>query len=212
MRTRRQNFMRPSWSCQARYSPSLDIPLGLYDVCLQSILSAFCIAYFVVDETAMRHLYRWVDRGYTMISITCVNYKYYLIATSECLRSSAQFRTISLTYLCVKTQSTLLEQQKCYNTVMGAISYSDAIAIAQVVYYAPAILACGFLCARHGFTRSSGWILLVVFCLLRIIGASASLSTINNSGSTTALTIALICSVMGTSPLLLASLGLLLRM
>ena len=93
---------------------------------------------------------------------------------------------------------------------MGAITYSDAIAIAQIVYYSPALLASIFICVRHGFAKASGWFFLILFCLIRIIGASAELSTITNPTST-AITIALVCAIFGTSPLLLSSLGLISR-
>ena len=95
--------------------------------------------------------------------------------------------------------------------IMGHISYSDAIAILQIVYYSPALIASLFVCFRHGFAKSFGWYFLVTFCLSRLIGASGQLDTIAHPNSSTAWTIALVCSVMGTSPLLLSTLGLLSR-
>lgn len=94
---------------------------------------------------------------------------------------------------------------------MGNISYSDAIAIAQVVFYSPALVGSLFVCFRHGFAKSAGWLMLVIFCIARLIGASGQLDTITHPHSVTAWTIALVCSVMGTSPLLLATLGVLSR-
>jgi hypothetical protein len=104
------------------------------------------------------------------------------------------------------------KQQTLNASTMGSITYSDAIAIAQIVYYSPALLASIFVCVRHGFSKASGWFFLILFCLIRLIGASAELATITNPTSSTAITIALICAVMGTSPLLLSSLGLISRM
>lgn len=95
---------------------------------------------------------------------------------------------------------------------VGAVTYSDAIAILKVAYYLPTLFAGIYICCRHGFQRTSGWLFLVIFCLVRLIGSCAQLSTISGSNTLTASTIALVCLVMGTSPLLLASLGILSRM
>lgn len=94
---------------------------------------------------------------------------------------------------------------------MGTVTYSEGIAIGKVVYYAPAFFACIFVCARHGFMKSSGWFFLVTFCLTRLIGSCAQLATIDHPDKTAA-TIALVCTLMGTTPLLLSSLGLISRM
>jgi hypothetical protein len=59
--------------------------------------------------------------------------------------------------------------------------------------------------------KSSGWIFLTVFCLIRIIGAAAQIVTIVSSRDATADTIALVTSVLGLSPLFMASLGLISR-
>jgi len=95
---------------------------------------------------------------------------------------------------------------------MAAITYNDGIAIGRLVYFTPALLISIFLCLRHGFMKSSGWFFLVTFCLIRLIGSGAQLATINNPFDSTAYTISLVSSIMGTSPLLLSSLGLLARL
>ncbi|KAK4902278.1 hypothetical protein LTR27_001181 [Elasticomyces elasticus] len=94
---------------------------------------------------------------------------------------------------------------------MGNVTYTDGIAIWKVIYYFPALFASIYICCRHGFLKSSGWMFLVTFCLTRIIGSCAQLATISHPNSSTAETIALICAFMGTSPLLLSSLGLISR-
>lgn len=91
------------------------------------------------------------------------------------------------------------------------ITYSDGVAIAEVVYYAPALPLALYVAYKHGFSRSSGWIFLTVFCIIRIVGAGAQLATIGNPSNDTPYTIALICTVLGLSPLLLSTLGLLSR-
>ena len=94
---------------------------------------------------------------------------------------------------------------------MGQITYADAIAIFQLVYYSPCLFGSIFVAGRHGALKSSGWIFLTIFCVVRIVGASAGLATISKPHSDTPYTIALVCSVLGLSPLLMASLGLISR-
>lgn len=94
---------------------------------------------------------------------------------------------------------------------MGSITYPDGISIWKVVYYTPSLFASVYVCCRHGFQKSSGWFFLVTFCLTRLIGSCAQLATIDQMNET-AETIALVCTLMGTAPLLLSSLGLLSRM
>ncbi len=91
------------------------------------------------------------------------------------------------------------------------ITYSDGVAIAKLVYYAPALFVSLFVAYKHGFAREAGWVFLTIFCLIRIIGAGAQLGTINNDHPDTAYTIALITNVLGLSPLLLATLGVVAR-
>ena len=94
---------------------------------------------------------------------------------------------------------------------MGHFTYADAIAIFQLVYYSPCLFGSIFVAGRHGAMKSSGWIFLTIFCIVRIVGAAARIATIDNPTSKNAYTIALVCSVLGLSPLLMASLGLIAR-
>ena len=95
---------------------------------------------------------------------------------------------------------------------MGHVTYADGVAIFRLVYYAPCIVGSLVVAWKHGFLKSSGWIFLSIFSILRVVGAAAQIATIDNLNNNTAFTIALICSVMGLSPLLMATLGLLSRM
>lgn len=93
---------------------------------------------------------------------------------------------------------------------MGHITYGDAIAILDVVFYAPFFLIVLYLAIRHRST-SFAWFILAVFCLVRIVGACARLDTVVHPDSDAAWTTALICSIFGLSPLLMATLGVLSR-
>lgn len=95
---------------------------------------------------------------------------------------------------------------------MTHITYPDGVAIFNLVYYSPALLASLYTSTKHGFSRGSGWIFLTIFCVIRIVGAGAQLATINNANPSTAETIALVAAVLGLSPLLLATMGILARM
>ena len=94
---------------------------------------------------------------------------------------------------------------------MTQITYADGIAIWKLVYYSPALLASLHVSYKHGFQKGSGWIFLTIFCVIRLVGASAQLATINNSHPHSAETVALVTAVLGLSPLLLATLGILAR-
>lgn len=94
---------------------------------------------------------------------------------------------------------------------MGHFTYSDGVATAKLVYYTPALIASVLVAFRHGFRKSSGWIYLTIFCVIRIVGSVAQLILISNPTSDGASTTALICAVFGLAPLLMASIGLLAR-
>jgi hypothetical protein len=93
---------------------------------------------------------------------------------------------------------------------MGSITYIDAIAIWSLVYYVLSLPLGLYVSFRHGFGKNSGWIFLVIFAIIRIIGSAAQLATINST-SETPITIAGVMSALGLSPLLLASIGFLSR-
>lgn len=88
------------------------------------------------------------------------------------------------------------------------IDYRNGVAILQLIIYLPYLFTDVYICFRHGFRKSSGFVYLVIFCLLRIVGAAAELATISDTTSDTPYTIAAVTSAIGTSPLLLATLAL----
>lgn len=90
------------------------------------------------------------------------------------------------------------------------ITFRDAVAIVQVVAFIP-ILAFGIVLAmRHGFAKSSGWVLLITFSICRLVGAICQLIAISHP-STGVYTASIVCISIGLSPLALVCLGLLTR-
>ncbi|KAK7417298.1 hypothetical protein QQZ08_011678 [Neonectria magnoliae] len=88
---------------------------------------------------------------------------------------------------------------------MGHITLTDGIAIWQLIYYIAALGGSIWVSARHGFSKSSGWIFLTIFSIIRVVGRSAQIATITIQLDA-AWTIAIIAGFLGLSPLLLASL------
>ena len=90
------------------------------------------------------------------------------------------------------------------------ITYRDGVAIIQVAAFVP-IFAFGIVLAmRHGFAKSSGWVLLITFSLCRLIGAICQLVAISHP-SKGVYAAAIVCISIGLSPLTLICLGLLTR-
>jgi hypothetical protein len=84
------------------------------------------------------------------------------------------------------------------------------ISILELIIYFPALLVAVFVCSRHGFGRSSGWIFTLILCLVRILGACCQLATYHSETKGLVEAIIILDSI-GISPLLLATLGLLSR-
>lgn len=93
---------------------------------------------------------------------------------------------------------------------MGHITVSNGFAIWQLIVYIVALPISIWVSACHGFLKSSGWVFLSIFCIIRIISSASQLATIS-SPSETAEAISLITGLLGLSPLLLATLGILSR-
>lgn len=91
------------------------------------------------------------------------------------------------------------------------INYRDGIAIGEIIVYFPALAIAVSLAIRHGFGRSSGWWFLIIFTLVRIVGACFQLATINNPTNISLYTGVAVLQTIGLSPLELTSLGLLSR-
>ena len=84
------------------------------------------------------------------------------------------------------------------------------VSIFELCIYFPSIVVSAIVCSRHGFGRNSGWIFILILCLVRIIGACCQLATYQ-SGSSGLLEAVIILDSIGISPMLLATLGLLSR-
>ncbi|KAK0385937.1 hypothetical protein NLU13_3751 [Sarocladium strictum] len=84
------------------------------------------------------------------------------------------------------------------------------VSIAELVIYLPSLFAAAVVTSRHGFRRSSGWIYTLILCVIRIAGAGCQLATYNDH-STGLLTTTAILDLVGISPLLFATLGIMSR-
>jgi len=116
------------------------------------------------------------------------------------------------------SESTIIDQLSIYQSHlrffqptldMMTVSYSDGVSIAFIVLYTPILPIAFYLAFRLGFSRSSGWIFLVVFALARIIGFAFQLATISNPSNIQLYEGYAILINIGLSPLMLATLGLL---
>lgn len=92
------------------------------------------------------------------------------------------------------------------------ISPSESLAIAELVIYPPILLANIFLLFRHGIRRQAGWIFLTIFCIIRLIGAGFGIAAAKNPDDVNDIEWSAILGSIGISPLLLAMMGLLMRM
>jgi hypothetical protein len=92
------------------------------------------------------------------------------------------------------------------------VGYQNGVSIAELIVYFPCLVIAVFLAFRHGFRRSSGWLFLVIFCLIRIVGACFDLATIGDPTNLSLYIGYSILQTIGLSPLELAALGLLSRL
>lgn len=86
----------------------------------------------------------------------------------------------------------------------------DTIALVELIFYIPFLFVSAFVCFRHGFSRSSGWLYTLVLCIVRIVGGIMQFIS-RNDHSTGLLQTIMVLDSVGLSPLLLATLGLLSR-
>lgn len=93
---------------------------------------------------------------------------------------------------------------------MGHVTLTDGLAIWQLIYYVGALGCSLWVSAHHGFMKSSGWIFLTIFSIIRVISCSSQIATIS-ANSNTPVTVAVIAGFFGLSPLLLATLGIVSR-
>ena len=90
------------------------------------------------------------------------------------------------------------------------VTSREGIAIAQLIYYVPALPVAIFVAVKHGFSRQGGWVFLILLSLLRIIGGATGIAEAI-SPSTGLFIATIITSSIGLSPLLLTMLGMLAR-
>lgn len=94
---------------------------------------------------------------------------------------------------------------------MARLSELNKISIAEIVVYVPSLAVAIVLVRKHGFKRSAGWLYLVIFSVIRILGAVLDLATINDPSNISLLTGSNTLQSIGLSPLILINLGLLTR-
>ena len=85
------------------------------------------------------------------------------------------------------------------------------LAIAVLLYYLVAGPFALYVAIRHGFGRQSGWVLLVVLSIIRILGSILELVVQNQPNNVNIIIAATVLSSIGLSPLILAMLGMLKR-
>lgn len=91
-----------------------------------------------------------------------------------------------------------------------ALAEKSGISIAEIIVYTPALFIALWLSIRHGFRRSSGWIYLLIFSTVRIVGAALQLAAAASNPPNIGLSIgAATLQTIGLTPLILTLLGLL---
>ncbi|KAF3483007.1 uncharacterized protein GIQ15_02331 [Arthroderma uncinatum] len=91
-----------------------------------------------------------------------------------------------------------------------AVDYRHGVAIFSLIIYLPCVFVSIYVALRHGFAKAAGWYFLVVFSIVRTVGACLQLATIANP-TEGLFTGAAVCNSIGTTPLILACVGLLQR-
>ncbi|KAL8400233.1 hypothetical protein RB594_000571 [Gaeumannomyces avenae] len=92
---------------------------------------------------------------------------------------------------------------------MAQLTTHNRISIAEICVYTPSLAVAIVLAIRHGFKRSSGWLYLILFSVIRLLAASLQLATINNPDNTGLIVGAMSLQAAGLSPLILVAVGLL---
>ncbi|KAI6373268.1 hypothetical protein MCOR25_003474 [Pyricularia grisea] len=94
---------------------------------------------------------------------------------------------------------------------MTELTELNRISIVEIVVYTPALAIGILLASRHGFKKASGWLYLILFSLIRIIGGALDLASIQQPGNTGLVSATNSLRSAGLSPLILVSVGLLTR-
>lgn len=95
---------------------------------------------------------------------------------------------------------------------MRPLNDYDCIAAFQLAIWCIYLIVGIYLCTRHGFTRSSGWVFLVLLALVRIIGASMRLATLNDPTNVDLYVGWAVCSGLGLAMLVGLSIGIMSRL
>ena len=82
------------------------------------------------------------------------------------------------------------------------VDYRHGISILELIAFVPSLVMAGLLAWRHGFGRTAGWYFFIIFSLLRIVGNSCYLATLNYPGNESLYAAWAVCSSIGMSPLL----------
>jgi len=91
---------------------------------------------------------------------------------------------------------------------MGSLDARGIIAVVEIVVYVPLLVISILLTLRHGFRRRAGWVFLLIFFLMRIIGSAIHIASEKENSNSLSLHITYsILEGAGVSPLLLATLG-----
>lgn len=94
---------------------------------------------------------------------------------------------------------------------MTQLIYHNGVSIAILVLYVPALLIAIHLALRHGHGRSSCWIFLIVFTVVRLLSSAFQLASISRPTDTSLYIGYGILNSIGIFPLELSALGLLNR-
>jgi len=94
---------------------------------------------------------------------------------------------------------------------MSGLDSRGGLAVADLIFYIPTLPLALYICVKHGFGRTSGFLFLVILALIRIIGSLMEIALETSTPTQALQTGALVLSAIGLSPLLLAALGLLQR-
>ena len=92
-----------------------------------------------------------------------------------------------------------------------ALDDAGYVSIAELVIYIPCLILSIYICSRHGFRKSTGWVYTLILCVARIVGAICQLVTYTSPSQGLYQAVFIIDSI-GISPLLFATLGVIRRM
>ncbi|KAI4178181.1 MAG: hypothetical protein L6R41_008513 [Letrouitia leprolyta] len=91
-----------------------------------------------------------------------------------------------------------------------ALPSGSRLAVAELVFYVPALALSVYVNVRHGFRRQLGWFYLILLSVIRLVGNSMEVAA-NSKNSINLFVGAAVLNGVGLSPLLLAMLAMLKR-